>query len=424
MNNQKKTSFFIPIIIVTTLFFIFGFVTSLNGILMPHLKRACELSDLVSAFVPFAFFSAYFIFSIPSGYVIQKIGYKNGIVLGLIVCFLGALLFLPAANTRIYILFLIALGVLAAGITLLQVAANPYVSLLGNPATASSRISLVGAFNSLGGTVGPLIGGYLILTKTELTTDALSSMTSNDKIAYLTHEATAVKLPYMVLAGCLLFLALLVYFSTMPEVENETEKQPSKSNNKYNILRHKHLIMGIIAIFMYVGAEVSVADFMIRYGQYLKLEGFTEQSGSFYLSGYGLAAMSGRFLGIFILPKVRSNYAIICSALLAIILISISIFSSSYVALWAVMFVGLCNAVLWPSIFPLAIVGLGEETKKGSSLLIMAVVGGAIIPLVVGYFSQKIGTQLAYFVPILCYLFIFYYGVSGYKVKAKNSFSN
>lgn len=415
MNQEKKTNYLVPFIIITTLFFIFGFVTSLNGILMPYLKRACELSDFVSAFVPFAFFSAYFIFSIPSGYIINKIGYKNGIILGLLICLSGALLFLPAADTRIYIIFLLALGVLAAGITMLQVAANPYISLLGSPEKASSRISLVGTFNSLGGFIGPVIGGYLILSKQKLSDEAIAALSLQERLSFLTHEAAAVKLPYLVLAACLLVFAVIVYFSQLPEVEIETEENLAQSNDGKNIFRHRHLLLGVVAIFMYVGAEVSIADFMIRYGQYLKIEKFTQYSGSFFLAGYGFAAMGGRFIGIFILPKIKASHAIVFSTAMAIVLILISIFSSGYFALCAIMLVGICNAVLWPSIFPLAIAGLGSETKKGSSFLIMAVVGGAIIPLVVGYFSGKIGTQLAYFVPMLCYCYILYYGLFGYK---------
>lgn len=417
--TQTTKSRIIPLIIVTTLFFIFGFVTSLNGILMPHLKRACELSDFVSAFVPFAFFSAYFLFSIPSGIIIQKIGYKNGIVLGLVICFIGAMLFLPAANTRIYTVFLLALAILAAGITMLQVAANPYVALLGAPEKAASRISLVGFFNSLGGTISPLVGGIFILSNVNLNSIEINTLSISEKAIYLNNEAASVKVPYLILAGCLLFLAVLVYFSQMPNVDINTNDDEGEVVQNTNIFKHRQLVFGIIAIFMYVGAEVCIADFMIRYGEYLHIEGFTNKMGSLYLMGYGFAAMSGRFLGIFILPKVKSNQAIIFSSTFAVILVVISIFSTGIFALSTIVLIGLCNAVLWPSIFPLAISGLGVQTKKGSSLLIMAVVGGALIPLLFGYVSDSVGIQNAYVVTLLCYLYVLFYGIDGFKKNIK-----
>ncbi|TAH25615.1 MAG: sugar MFS transporter [Cytophagales bacterium] len=418
MNIYHRISALIPLIIITILFFIFGFVTSLNAILIPHLKRACQLDDFISAFVPFAFFSAYFLFSIPSGLLIQKIGYKNGIILGLFICFVGAVLFLPAANTRVYVFFLFALGVLASGITLLQVAANPYVSLLGSPDKASSRISLVGAFNSLGGTLGPIIGGWFILSRVEITELEISLMKESEKLTFLNGEAASVKLPYLVLASCLLFLCVLVKFSKIPdlEIQNETINAPSKTTRK-SIFKHRNLTLGIIAIFMYVGAEVSVVDFLIRYAQYLNLKDFTEQKGSFFISGYGLSAMIGRFIGIFLLPYIKPNKAIIYYSLLAILLIVVSIANTSYISLWCIMLVGFSNSVLWPSIFPLAIEGLGVNTKKGSSLLIMAIVGGAIVPLALGFMSDLFGTRIAYTIPILCYIYILYYGMDGYKIK-------
>lgn len=375
---------------------------------------ACELSDFVAAFVPFAFFSAYFLFSIPSGLLIQKIGYKNGIVLGLIICFVGAMLFLPAANTRIYIFFLLALAVLAAGITLLQVAANPYVALLGDPKKASSRISLVGLFNSLGGTISPLIGGIFILSNYSPDASVIKAMSAAERLTFLASEASSVKVPYMILAGCLLSLAILVFFSKMPNIEQH-QKNNQTPVSKLNLLENQPLFFGIIAIFVYVGAEVAIADFMIRYGQYLNIPGFTNQMGSLYLTAYGITAMVGRFVGIFALPRFKANQVLIVASSLAVILICLSIFSSGTIALALVALVGLCNSVLWPSIFPLAIEGLGIHTKKGSSYLIMAVAGGAVIPLIFGVLSDNIGVRYAYFVPAFCYLYIIFYGVSGYK---------
>jgi FHS family L-fucose permease-like MFS transporter len=410
MNRAEYTGASIwPLLIISLLFFTFGFVTNLNGILMPHLKMACQLSDFASAFVPFAFFSAYFLFSLPSGWIIQKVGYKFGIILGLLICAVGAFLFVPAANMLEYRLFLLALSVLACGITLLQVAANPYVSLIGSPEFASSRISLMGVFNSLGGTIAPLVGGIMILNAS-INENFIKSLPVSEATRILQQEAASVKLPYIFLGIYLLLIISVVYFTSMPTVA-KSQQQSVKGDSSFDLLfKHKRLLLGVIAIFMYVGAEVTIADFMIRFAQSLELPNFTNQEGAFYISGYGVSALVGRVIGIFVLPKLRSSKAIYWYAGLAILLLSMAILLGNQVSVWALMLIGFSNSVLWPCIFPLAIKDLGKDTERGSSLLVMAVVGGALIPLLVGGFSDRFGIRWAYLIPLICYVFIFFYG--------------
>jgi FHS family L-fucose permease-like MFS transporter len=425
-TQAVKTNYTIPLAIITVLFFIFGFVTNLNDILIPHLKRACQLTDLQSSFVTSAFFGAYFLMSLPAAAILKKTGYRKGIFIGLITMAIGALLFIPAANTRFYLLFLFALSVLASGVTLLQVAANPYVTLLGPPEGAASRLSLMGTLNSLGATLGPFIGGIIILSGVDYSTAQINAMPELERIVYLNNEAFSVKTPYLILTGILLFLGIMILFSKLPEVESE--KLPDlEEKEKINgsIFQHSHLILGVIAIFTYVGAEVSVGAFMIRYGQSSSIPGFTEKIGSQFASMYMFAAMTARFAGIFIMPKVSTSRALVFNSSLAIVLIMVSIFSKGSIALWCLVLVGLCNSIMWPAIFPLAISGLGSFTKKGSSFLIMGVVGGAVIPPVIGYLAgqESIGIQNAFVVVALCYAFILFYGLEGYKKKNNTSIS-
>ncbi|MEO6884461.1 MAG: L-fucose:H+ symporter permease [Bacteroidia bacterium] len=395
------------LLIISVLFFMFGFVTNLNDILMPHLKRACQLNDFESTFVQFAFFLGYFIMSIPSEKIIKRIGYKKGITVGLLLCACGALIFTPAANTRFFGLFLVGLCVLASGMALLQVAANPYVSLLGKPEGAASRLSLMGGLNSLGASLGPFAGGILILSGIEYGVDKLSTMPVSDKIAYLNSQAQMVKMPYLLLFFLFLILAIFIFFSKLPEVKSGEEK--TISEKKFSIWNHPALYMGVIAIFFYVGAEVCIGSFLIRYGESLHIAGFTDKIGSHFVSYYMICAMLFRFVGIAVLKKINPLKVLLFNAIVAIALIVASVLSSNYAALYIVVLVGACNSIMWPVIFPKAIEGLGNNTSKGSSYLIMAIIGGALITSSMGYFSDKYGVQHAYLVPIICYVYIAYY---------------
>jgi FHS family L-fucose permease-like MFS transporter len=413
--SDKLKNYIFPLTIISSLYFMWGFVTNLNDILIPHLKRACQLNDFQSAFVQFAFFGAYFFMAVPAGLLLKKTGYKLGMVIGLLTACAGALLFLPSANTRVYIYFLFALSVLASGITILQVAANPYVSILGPAHKAASRISLVGSFNSIGAFIGPFIGGLFILSNSTLSPLQIDMLPLTEKIQYLNTEAASVKLPYVILAACLFLMAVAIYFSGLPEPAETMEEENLIPLKRQSIFHYRHLILGAIAIFAYVGAEVGIGSFIIRYGQTLGLDGFTDKAGSRFVIYYMMSAFVGRVLGIFYLPYVRSSHALILKSALAIVLISLSISGSGYFALWCIVLVGFCNSIMWPSIFPLAIEGLGDMTKKGSSFLIMGIVGGALVPLLVGYLSYAINTQIAFIIPGLCYFFILYYGISGHK---------
>jgi MFS transporter, FHS family, L-fucose permease len=417
LGKNKFPNYTIPLGIIAALFFMWGFITSLNGILIPHLKRACQLTDFQSSFVTFAFFGAYFIMSLPAAAILKKTGYRKGIVIGLLTMALGALLFIPAANERFYLLFLIGLGVLASGVTLLQVAANPYVTILGPSHKAASRLSLMGTLNSFGGFVGPGIAGILVFSGVTYTASQISMMPEVERLAYLNGEASLVKLPYLILAGILVALAIMIFFSKLPEVEDKNEETEVVSETKASIFQHRHLVLGVVAIFTYVGAEVGIEAFIVRYGESLSIAGFTDIIGSRYVSIYGFAAMIARIAGIFILPKVSSNKALVFNSSIAILLVLLSIFSTGTFALWCLVLAGLCNSIMWPAIFPLAISGLGGFTKKGSSFLIMGVVGGAIIPSVIGFLSDSIGIQNAFVVVALCYSYILFYGLEGYKKK-------
>lgn len=411
MNSNARN-----LLIISVLYFLFGFITNLNDILIPHLKRACELSsDFASVFVQFAFFGAYFIMSIPAAGIIKKMGYKTGISIGLSITALGAFLFIPAAQTRIYEIFLVALAILASGITLLQVAANPYVSLLGTPEKGASRLSLMGGLNSLGASVGPFAGGILFLSSVKnYTADEIALLSSEEKTQWLTQAAESVIAPYATLGIILLILAGMIRFSKLPELQFEAES----NSTSFKLWEHKQLIMGIIGIFVYVGAEVGIGSFIIRYGQSLQIDGFTDLIGSRFVTGYMVGAMIFRFIGSALLEKRNPLFMLTIFALAAIILLLCSILSTGYLALVLAILTGACNSIMWPVIFPHAIKNLGIHTNKGSSYLIMAVVGGAIIPLIMGYISDKSSISIAYFVPLLCYVYIAFYGLKYYKTKS------
>lgn len=394
--------------IISILYFLFGFVTSLNNILIPHLKLACELeSDFATAFIQFAFFGAYFLMSLPSAAIIKKIGYKNGIMLGLTIASVGAMLFIPAAQTRIYELFLLGLAVLASGITLMQVAVNPYVSLLGEPSKGASRLSLMGGLNSLGGTLGPYAGGVLLLSSVELSKEKIASFSTEEKLQWLSNQASEVIMPYTLLALFLLLLAAMIYFAKLPDIIFEEE---TKSAENFSVLNKPKLMLGILGIFFYVGAEVGIESFIIRYGEGLGIENYTKLIGSRFVAAYMLSAMIFRFLGVGLLRKFAPLRVLLISALIAIGLLIVSLSTTGYIALAAAVLVGACNSIMWPVIFPEAIAGLGKHTNTASSYLIMAVVGGAIIPLLMGFVSDKAGIQNAYAIPLVCYVFIGYYG--------------
>lgn len=396
--------------VVTSLFFIWGFVTALNDVLIPHLKLIFDLNYAKASLIQFAFFLAYFVFSIPAAKLIDNIGYKRTMVSGVLVMGAGALLFLPAAVTPSYPLFLAALMVLAGGITLLQVAANPYVAVLGPPQTASSRLNLAQAFNSLGTTIAPLLGGYLILNAAAKTMDALHQMSPEALQAYRVQEAASVKLPYLIIGVALLVLGFVISTFKLPPLPGAVHH---KGDSNHSVWKHRNLVFGIIGIFVYVGAEVAIGSFLINYFSQANIGNISQSDASKYLSSYWFCAMVGRFIGSAILRKVRTGKVLGVAAMVACALVCLSMLSSGDLAMWSMILIGLFNSVMFPSIFTLGIAELGPLTGDGSGLLIMAIVGGALIPLAVGALADHIGLQHSFILPAICYLYIVYYALKG-----------
>jgi FHS family L-fucose permease-like MFS transporter len=414
--NKNYTA---PLVIVTALFFMWGFITCLNDILIPHLKNVFHLSYVEAMLIQFTFFGAYFVMSLPSGKIISKIGYKNGIILGLVTSGVGCLMFYPAAETKMYGFFLSALFILASGITLLQVAANPYVAILGKSETSSSRLNLTQAFNSLGTTLAPQFGAMLIFTGATLTASQLTELNPGQILEYNLTKADAVKLPYIGLAAALFVLALFIKISKLPTIDMGSSKETSGSFSA--ALSHKHLLLGVICIFMYVGGEVSIGSFLINYLNQPHIAGLSEKEASTYVSLFWGGAMVGRFIGAAVLGSINPGKALGFCAGMVVLLLLIGVGMNGPVAMWAVVSIGLFNSIMFPTIFTLGIKGLGMNTSQGSSLLVMAIVGGAIIPVAQGALADSVGVQMAFLLPIVCYLYVLYYGLLGSKTKSLNT---
>jgi MFS transporter, FHS family, L-fucose permease len=400
---------------LTTLFFMWGFLTVLNDILSPHLQSTFELNYKQASLVQFAFFFAYFIFSLPAAKLIDKAGYKTTLVVGLLTMGVGSFLFIPAANAASYNLFLFALVILAAGITALQVAANPYVAVLGPQQTASSRLNLTQAFNSLGTTVGPWVGGMFILTAATLTAEQLKALSPEAAHAYKVSQASSVKTPYLVIGVLLVLLAVIFHFLHLPSIPHAQKK----SKTEGSIWQHRHLLLGVVGIFVYVGAEVSIGTFLIKYFHMPEIGNLAELEGAKLVSYYWGGAMVGRFLGSWIMQKVKPGLVLGACALCATLLVLTSIATTGHIAMWSIIFVGFFNSIMFPTIFTLGIADLGPLTGDGSGLLIMAIVGGAIIPLAFGTLADmpSVGLHHAFVLPVLCYLYIAFYGFKGSQLE-------
>src|ERR1022692_4559430 len=402
-----------PLATVTTLFFMWGFLTCLNDILVPHLKSIFDLSYAQVMLIQFAFFGAYFIFSIPSAKIIDWIGYQRSMVVGLLTMGLGAFLFVPAASVPSFPLFLGALIVLAAGITCLQVAANPYVTVLGKPETASSRLNLTQAFNSLGTFLAPFFGGLLILSSAPKTMDEIRAMAPDVLQAYRLHEAATVKMPYVGLGIALVLLAAAIGSFKLPTIEHAQHKVGEKVND--SIWRHPNLIFGAIAIFVYVGGEVSIGSFLVNYFTQPEIGGLTERVAANFVAFYWGGAMVGRFIGSGLLQKMKTGRLLGICAVCAAALVAISMISTGHFAMWSIILVGFFNSIMFPSIFTLGVAELGPLTGDGSGIMIMAIVGGALIPLAQGAIADRIGIHHAFFLPVICYLYILFFALSGSK---------
>jgi MFS transporter, FHS family, L-fucose permease len=402
-----------PLAIVTSLFFMWGFLTSLNDILVPHLKSIFDLGYARVMLVQFSFFSAYFLFSIPWSRIVNAIGYQHSMVVGLLGMAIGAFLFIPAASFASFPLFLGALIVLAAGITGLQVAANPYVVVLGKPETASSRLNLTQAFNSLGTTLAPKLGGLLILSATPLAIEELHQLSPQALHLYRVQTAASVKMPYLVIGGALLLLAVLIAISKLPKIE--TARCLPGADVSDSVWKHPNLILGALGIFTYVGAEVSIGSFLVNYFGQADIAGLPARIAAGYVSFYWGGAMVGRFLGAGLLRKIRTGRLLAVCAVATATLVIFSMLTNGHVAMWSMLAVGLFNSIMFPAIFSLSLAELGCLTGNGSGILNMAIVGGAILPLLEGAIADRIGIHHAFFVPVICYLYILFYALSGSK---------
>src|SRR5947209_3764662 len=390
-GSSGNQSYFVPLAIVTTLFFMWGGITSLNDILVPHLKSIFDLSYAKVMMVQFAFFSGYFIFSMPSGKLIEWIGYKRAMVAGLI---------------------------LAAGMTILQTSANPYVTALGRSETASSRLNLTQAFNSLGTTVFPKVGGLLILSGAVMAPEAMRQLSSGALHDYRVQQAASVKMPYLWLTVALVVLAGLIAISRLPMLAALEQNPTDNEGPQESIWKHRQAVLGALGIFTYVGAEVAIGSFLINYFGYLV--GMDEKTASGYVSFYWGGAMVGRFIGSALLQRIRTGNLLMFNAVVAALLTVVSMATNAHVAMWSIIIVGLFNSIMFPSIFTLGVDGLGKLTSKGSALLIAAIVGGAIVPVVQGAIADKIGIHHAFVLPVICYLYIAYFAYDRVKAERAN----
>jgi FHS family L-fucose permease-like MFS transporter len=402
--------------IATMLFFMWGFLTCLNDILIPHLKGIFDLNYAQAMLVQFCFFSSYFIFALPAGKLVEWRGYKGTMVIGLLVMAVGAFLFLPASSMASFGLFLTALIILAAGITSLQVAANPYVALLGPPETSAARLNLSQAFNSFGTFVAPFFGGAFILAEAPMAQEKLRALSAAALQAYRAEQASSVRLPYLGIGLTLVLLAISFAVLKMPTMDFTRDIRPGElqqGTTGDSIWRHPVLLAGALGIFVYVGAEVSIGSFLVNYFGLPDIAGLPERVAARYVSLYWGGAMVGRFVGSWLLTKFRTSTVLGTAAVVACSLVVTSIVTHGHTAMWAIIAVGLFNSVMFPSIFTVGLTGLGPLTSKGSSLMVAAIVGGALIPLAEGHLADKIGVQHAFVIPAVCYIYIALFGFFG-----------
>jgi len=419
MSKENNNSI-IPIIIIGVMFFILGFITWLNGMLIPHLKTACELTNFQALFVTFAFYISYTVMALPASWILEKIGFKNGISVALWTMAVGALIFIPAATTRVYTFFLAGLFVLGAGMALLQTAINPYITILGPIESAAKRISIMGIANKVAGALAPLaLAFFIIKDGDDAMIASLNSMTESAKALKLDELAQRVINPYIFMAAVLFIVGIAIKFTSLPNInteDSETENE-KKEVAKTSIFQFPHLILGVITLFLYVGVEVIAGDTIIRYGQSIGIPMETAKSFTSYTM---IAMLVGYVLGIVLIPKIISQHkALQYSAILGVAFSLAAIFTSGFTSVFFIAILGLANALVWPAVWPLAIHGLGKFINKGSALLIMAISGGAILPLIWGKISDISNSQNAYWVMIPAYLFILFYAVKGFKVGNK-----
>ncbi len=409
--TSKKYRF--AFILITSLFFLWGFAHNLDPVLIPHLKKSFTLTVTQSTLVDSSVFIAYFLMALPAGFIMKKFGYKVGIITGLLFFAIGCFLFIPAANTQQYLFFLIALFIIACGLTILETAANPYAASLGDAETSTQRLNLSQSFNGLAAALAPVIGVRVILTK-NFTTEQLNSMTDAARKVALASEASSVKMPYFILGAVLLFIAIIFAFTKLPAIQNNQEQAGSKS--VFHAFRHQHLSWAVAAQFFYVGAQVCVFSLFLLYAP--KSAGVTEKQAGDYLGACGIAFLIGRFLGTFLMRYIKPQILLAIYAAINILLCIIAIEAHGMITVYTVIGICFFMSIMFPTIFSLGIQNLGGDTEYGSSLLIMSIVGGAILPRIFGYISDKTGNiQYGYIVPLLCFIVITYFGLKGHRVK-------
>lgn len=407
--SSSKPSYTPALVVLTTLFFTWGLITSLNDILIPHFKAGFTLNYVQAMLVQLCFFSAYFVASIPSGVLVQRIGYRYGIIVGLGIAGIGCLGFYPAASAPSYPLFLISLFVLACGITLLQVAANPAVAVLGDSKTAASRLNLTQAFNSLGTTIGPALGSSLILAAEPVAGGGAA------------HELKSVQGPYLALAALLFLTAFMFSRFRLPTLGNESEEEATAASGEAagSLVKQSHLMLGVVALFLYVGAEVAIGSFLVNFMAQPDIAGLPEQKAGHYLSLYWGGAMVGRFIGSAVMRRIKPGRLLAFNAAVVVLLLLGAMAMSGPVAMWSVLAIGLFNSIMFPTIFALAIDRLGGRTSTGSGWLCTAIVGGAIVPVIMGFVADRIGLQLAFIVPAVCYAYVVHYGLVGHVIRER-----
>ena len=404
----------VPFALVTSLFFLWAFGVNLNDILIPHLKKAFHLTDFRSSLIQTAFFGGYFLAALPAGWLMEKIGYKRGILLGLLTCATGALLFVPAASVRLYGFFLFALFVMACGQGVLEVAANPYVTVLGPPESSERRLNFAQSFNSVGAVITPIVGAAFILTGVEYTRAQLAAMAPAQLQAYEIAQASTVKVPYLVISGLFLFVAVLIYLAHLPEVREEGEVEASGYTGLRGLWPYKHLFKGALTQFFYVGAQVGVASFIIRFAQY-SVPGIPEKHAADFLKLHLLGFMIGRFTGSAMMKSIPAPRLLALFGAAALTCLSLVLLGTGVAPIWALVLLGLFHSIMFPTIFALSLKRLGPHTKLGSSLLVMAIIGGAVFPAIMGYISDATTIRYAFLVPFVCHLFVLYFAMRGYR---------
>jgi MFS transporter, FHS family, L-fucose permease len=407
--------YILPLALVTSLFFLWAIGVNLNDILIQHLKKAFGLTDFQSSLIQSAFFGGYFLAALPAGWLMQRLGYKRGILVGLLVCSTGAFLFIPAASVRVYGFFLFALFVMACGQSVLEVAANPYVTTLGPPGSSEQRLNLAQSFNAAGAVLVALLGSRFILSGIEHTSAELSAMSPSQLTQYRVSEANMVKTPYLVITGLFLFVAMLIFFAKLPEVrESSVEAVNTKSVRLRGTLSFGHLVKGVLAQFFYVGAQVGVASFIIRFIEFT-LPGTHEKAAAHYLQAHLAGFMIGRFTGSAVMHRIMPARLLSAYAAGSLIGLVIVLFASGTAPAWAIVLIGFFHSIMFPTIFALSLKNLGVYTKLGSSLLVMSIIGGAVIPAIMGRISDASNIQRAFVIPLICHAYIFYFAVWGYR---------